>query len=297
MCCVSSPSYSLSINGCLCGFFKGRRGLRQGDPISPLLFVIAMEYFSRLLKKMSRREEFSFRYKCSTMKLTHLIFADDLMLFSKGDLQSVVLMKRALKAFAAVSGLEASPEKTAIYFGSVSEDIQQSIQRFTGFQKGLFPFRYLGIPITSIRISKAECGILVDRIVKRIVCWSSRHLSYVVRVTLINSVLLSLHVYWSQIFLIPKGVMQQVMQICRAYLWDGKIHLNKPPPIAWSWLCKPKQQGGLGIRDCVIWNTAAIGKFVWAIARKEDSLWIKWVHHIYIKEGNWWEYKAPIAAS
>lgn len=78
-----------------------------------------------------------------------MIFADDLILFSKGDVKSVVLLKRTLKAFAAASGLEASNEKIAIDFGNVTDDIQQSILQMTGFKKGEFPFRYLGVPITS----------------------------------------------------------------------------------------------------------------------------------------------------
>lgn len=66
------------------------------------------------------------------------------------------------------------------------------------------------------------------------------------------------------------------------------------PPIAWSWICKPKRYGGLGIRDCLTWNTAAIGKYVWQLAKKEDTLWIKWVHHVYIKEENLVGVQAPL---
>ncbi|XP_057249344.1 uncharacterized protein LOC130590806 [Beta vulgaris subsp. vulgaris] len=297
MLCMTTPSYSLSINGQLCGFFQGKRGVRQGDRISPLLFVIAMEYISRLMKKMQKKNQFEFHYRCSDLKLSHLIFADDLMRFCKGVPQSAIMIKRVLKTFSVTSGLCASAEKTAIYFGNVKEEFQVRILQVTGFQKGQFPFRYLGVPITSKRISKADCEVLVDKILKRLICMSSRHLSYAGRVTLINAVLINLHTYWAQLFLLPKSVLEAITRICRAYLWEGKVYTSKPPPISWQEVCYAKNRGGLGIRECKSWNVAAIGKHVWQITAKADLLWIKWVHSVYIKESSWWEYQAPTKAS
>lgn len=54
---------------------------------------------------------------------------------------------------------------------------------------------------------------------------------------------------------------------------------------------KPKNKGGLGVRNFMVWNNVAIGKYTWQIAQKADSLWIKWIHSIYIRDANWWEYK------
>ncbi|XP_048502988.1 uncharacterized protein LOC125498759 [Beta vulgaris subsp. vulgaris] len=201
MICVSSTTFTLSINEGLCGFFKGRKGIRQGDPMSPLLFVLAMEYFSRIMWLMSKKPKLSFHSRCTQLKINHLIFVDDLMLFCKGDIQSTVLMRRALIAFAEVSGLHASPKKTAIYFGNVPNETQSRI---------------------AYRISK------------------------------------------------------------RAFLWEGKEYMNKPPPIAWSKVCMPRKNGGLGLRDCVVWNYAAVGKYVW---------------QVYIKERDWWSYNPPHSAS
>lgn len=77
---------------------------------------------------------------------------------------------RTLKAFALISGLHASPDKTAIYFMNVKDEVQQRILQITWFKKGSFPFRYLEVPITSKRLSKPSCDILIDRIMHRIVC-------------------------------------------------------------------------------------------------------------------------------
>ncbi|XP_021750452.1 uncharacterized protein LOC110716128 [Chenopodium quinoa] len=66
--------------------------------------------------------------------------------------------------------------------------------------------------------------------------------------------------------------------------------------MSWDWICKSKKAGGLGMRDCTSWNTVALGKYVWKVAMKEDSMWVRWVHAVYIKEGYWWEYKPKKSA-
>lgn len=176
------------------------------------------------MKKMCKKEMFNFHYHCKQLRLTHLIFADDLMLFSKGDVKSVVMLVRFLKAFARASRLNASPEKSAIYYGNVKEEVQTRIFQMTKISKGEFPFRYLGVPITSKRISRADCDVLIDKIMKRIMCWSTRHLSYVARVVLVYAVLMNLHLYWAQVFLLPRSVMQKLLSCVDLFYGKGKLY-------------------------------------------------------------------------
>ena len=82
--CISSPRFYVAINGELAGFFKGKKGLRQGDPLSPYLFLFVMEVLSNLIVKAARAGRIRPHPKCSDPELTHLLFADDLLIFSNG---------------------------------------------------------------------------------------------------------------------------------------------------------------------------------------------------------------------
>ncbi|XP_020258830.1 uncharacterized protein LOC109835258 [Asparagus officinalis] len=119
MSCISSPKYSISINGSIHGYFKGERGLRQGDPLSPYLFILGMEYLSRDLDMLKNDKLFKFHPRCGKFKITHLIFADDLLLFSRGDIYSVGKLHQCIRNFSYISGLEANASKCSIFFGGV----------------------------------------------------------------------------------------------------------------------------------------------------------------------------------
>ena len=106
--CVSTTSYSISINGSLHGFSKGQRGIRQGDLISPFLFVLCLEYLPRSLKQLKENMDFNYHPKRQGLNITHLAFADDLILFSRGDVTSVQLLLNKLGNFGNCSGLKVS---------------------------------------------------------------------------------------------------------------------------------------------------------------------------------------------
>jgi hypothetical protein len=96
-------NFFFALDGSLVGYFEGEKGLRQGDPISPYLFVIAMEIFSKLMKEAALGSEFRFHPKCHAIKLSHLCFADDVLIFSEASLPSVEKVNLVLMEFAALS--------------------------------------------------------------------------------------------------------------------------------------------------------------------------------------------------
>lgn len=112
--CICSVSYTLKINGDLQGRIIGRRGLRQGDPISPLLFVIVMEYMTRLLRFQATNSDFKFHPGCAKQKIISLCFAGDLLLFCKATPLVVGRVMEAFHEFSACSGLVANPSKSRL---------------------------------------------------------------------------------------------------------------------------------------------------------------------------------------
>lgn len=115
--CIHTVSYLLVLNGEATEWFNGKQGLRQGDPLSPLIFELVMEYLSRMLSLMANDAQFRFHPLCKSHRLTNLAFADDLRVFCKGDSYYVKKIAVVLEQFASVSGLQANLRKSSIYMG------------------------------------------------------------------------------------------------------------------------------------------------------------------------------------
>ncbi|XP_074299526.1 uncharacterized protein LOC141630645 [Silene latifolia] len=219
--------------------------------------------------------------------LCHLAFADDLLLFSRGDTNSVRILMRALHTFSIASGLTINKIKSDIYINGMTTYVEAQILSISGFKKGSFPFTYLRVDISYKRLTNHQCNKLVDKMELRIHSWGEKQLSYAGRLMLVKTVLTQLHCYWARIYLIPKGVIHKVDSICRNYLWSGNDGYHRVPAVSWDNCCQSKINGGLGINNCHVWNIASIGKYTRWVANKKDSLWVKWVHQLYIKQQDW----------
>jgi len=203
MTCITSVSYTMHINGFQGGDFKGGRGLKQGDPLSPLLFVLFMEYFTRLMQKASMQSGFSIHPHCGKLNLIHLIFANNVMIFSKAHPPTMAFIMQALHTFHQTAGLKANHSKSQIVFGGCTPQLQQLCLHITGFQEGTLPLSYLGVPITASKLSKLECRSLVEKIMGKFKLWSSRSLSLAGRAQLLNSVVFRMYNFWASIFILP----------------------------------------------------------------------------------------------
>lgn len=178
------------------GYFKRARGLRQGDPLSPYLFVSAMEVFSRLMENGTRaRLDFKFHHRCSKLNLSHLCFADDLLIFSEANLVLTSIIKQALKDFEQLSSLKANPSKSSFVCSSVSDRMKALLLEDLQMKEGSLPIRYLGVPLISSKLSDADCRLLIDRIFGQLDSWTSKNLSFAGRLQLLSSVLYSLRIY------------------------------------------------------------------------------------------------------
>ncbi|GJY14273.1 hypothetical protein Tco_0383582 [Tanacetum coccineum] len=266
MACVSSTSFSLSINGNIHGFFKGKRGLRQGDPLSPYLFTLVMEILTLILKRRVRLSE-SFRYHryCQEIQLINMCFADDLFIFARGDVESSRVIMDSLEEFKLTSGLILSIPKREL------------------------SVKYLVVPLISSGLLNRDCKILVEKAKNRIGDWKNKSLSFEGRLQLCKSVISSMHVFWASVLIILKGIIYDIHQLIRGFLWcNGELKHGKAK-IAWKDICLTKSEGGIGLRNLEVFNFALMTTHIWNIISSKESLWVRWIHKYKLRGRTIWD--------
>jgi len=289
--CITTPSFSVQVNGELAGFFQSSRGLRQGCALSPYLFVICMDVLSKLLDKVVGIGRIGYHPHCKRMGLTHLSFADDLMILTDGQCRSIEGIIEVFDLFSKWSGLKISMEKSTIFSAGLSSTSRAQLHTHFPFEVGELPIRYLGLPLVTKRLSSVDYAPLIEQIRKRIGSWSSRFLSFAGRFNLISSIIWSSCNFWLSAFQLPRACIQEIEKLCSSFLWSGTNLNSKKAKISWNQVCKPKSEGGLGLRSLKEANDVCCLKLIWRIISHGDSLWVKWVEHNLLKREIFWTVK------
>lgn len=230
MACVASASASILINGSPSRPFKLHRGLRQGDPLSPFLFVIIGEALNQIIKKATGLNLWrGIEISKDGWMISHLQYADDTLIFCDASMESLKNIKSALILFQLASGLQVNFHKSSLMGMNIPESWITYAASSLLCKVGAIPFTYLGLPIGGNPTRIQAWNPVIEKLTKKLTTWKSKMLLIGGRITLIKSSLSSLPLYFMSIFPIPKGVVETINKVIRQFLWTGSSKKLFPP--------------------------------------------------------------------
>ncbi|XP_061371034.1 uncharacterized protein LOC133313656 [Gastrolobium bilobum] len=275
--CISSSELEIFWNGTQAGSISPSRGLRQGDPLSPYIFVLCMEKLSHLITDSLEKKEWKPKKAGKGgPSISHLLFADDLMLFGEADSDQIRIVMSCLNKFGSMSGQKVSLKKSSIFFSkNVPQDVVNAIVEISGFAHTKNLGRYLGYKRKHGRVSKLHHGELMDRVNNMLQGWEKQCLSMAGRITLAKSVISTIPMFNMQSSLLPMGICDEIEKLQRKFRWGDTDNQRKYHAIGWDCLKLAKDQGGLGIIDLRKQNEAFLQKGAWNITQFPLQAWVQ----------------------
>eukprot|EP00253_Pinus_taeda_P023557 PITA_23557 len=239
---ISTPNFSILLNGTPTSVFNATRGLRQGDPLSPFLFIIVAEGLGRYFKKELRERKIKgLRPWGNNLPVTHEQFVDDIMLLCTVSLREVKRVKGILELFMEASGTEINKDKSSTFIFNAPETVKAHLTRTLGFRVGELPTKYLGTLLAANPLWLANWQPTIEKFKNRLANWSFRSLNIAARLVLLNFILQSIPIYPLSVMAVPKGVCTKMIEIFRKFLWGGPKQQKKWALLSWNSLTKAKE--------------------------------------------------------
>jgi hypothetical protein len=274
MCCVTSVSFAVLINGEAIDFFKVWRGICQGFPLSPYLFIMIMEGLSLMLSKSSVDHSISSIEITKLLKIVHLMFVDDILVMSKVDPLELRVIIDILQAYCHVSEICINTLKTTVHYWGLKEAELYPLKdilpfTFADLSTG---FKYLGYYLNLGSSKYDDWSSLVEKIEKKIGLWCNKWLSLRGRFILVKSALESLLVFWISLEVIPRTILNKICKLSCSFLWSGHKEKFQFHLCRWDLLARPKICRGWGLKNLPTFNSALIENTFWR-ALTHGSIW------------------------
>lgn len=269
----STSSYRVCLNGQASDSFIHKRGLRQGDPLSPMLFILAVDVFQRMVHVANSNLQISLTHRISEA-ITAFQYADDTAVIASADVASLISFKLILRMFSAISGLKVNFNKSTYVPLNIAEEDIHWVTAIMGFTRTDFPVQYLGMPLTIKAPSRALFLPLIENVERRLAGWQSRLISRGGRLQLVKSVLSSIPLYYMHCFLLPKWVIARIDRARRHFLWGKKTTQVRGISLCnWQKVCLSVEWGGMGVPDLALRNISLLLRWWWKGYNNRDSMW------------------------
>ncbi|XP_058740864.1 uncharacterized protein LOC131613189 [Vicia villosa] len=258
---VFSSKMSVVVNGSPTKEFIVERGLRQGNPISPFLFIVAAERLKCLVSRAVDNGDYAGFFVNNSCFNDVLQFADDTLMVGDATWAHLWAIKSVLKGFEMILGLEINFHKRKLIGINISNNFIDMATNFLACRREDKEFTLLGIRVGSNPKRVATWEPLILKMKKRLASWKGRFLSIGGRLTLLKSVLGSLAIFTLSFYKAPKKVIKELIRIQSNFLWGGEegkkcIHWER-----WDVVCLSVEKGGLGVTRMEDFNLALLSKW------------------------------------
>ena len=277
MSCVSSTTLSVLVNGEKLTEFAPSRGIRQGDLLSPYLFIICMECLAWLIQvEVEGGNWIGVKSARTGPAFTHLFFADDLVLFAKATSKTCQAINRVLGKFCEISGQKVNLSKSSIFLPSrFNISHAPFLERELGFKISRSFGKYLGVPIVTDGRNKQVNDFLVEKVRTKLAGWKARTFSMVGQCILINSITSAIPTHVMQCCLLPTTISKELDKLNQNFLWGDTIEKKKVHLLNWKTITQAKKDGDLGLKRSKSQNLALLASKAWKLHFSTGEVWAK----------------------
>lgn len=281
---VRGGRVAIKVNDQIGPYFSTFKGVRQGDPLSPLLFNLVADGLAMLIKKAQQQG-------IRTGLVPHLVdgglailqYVDDTIFLLEDNLVNARNLKFILCVFEQISGLKINFHKSELFCLGGAMERQVAYSEIFTCGVGSFPIKYLGIPVDVKRLSNARWKPIEEKVEKKLAGWKGNILSIGGRVVLTNACLSTVPLDMLSFLEAPKGVLKRLDYFRARLLWQETQDKRKYHLVNWPSVCLPKDSGGLGILDLASVNQSLLCKWLWKL-ENSDGVWQRLLYRKYLQK-------------